>query len=73
MIPLTIEKLKRDSRRLEHNIQRMKKKGRNDAASRLKSKKALIDAQLINLVEEAYHPSYYEVYNAPYYSPPNFQ
>jgi hypothetical protein len=56
MIPLTLEKLKRDSRRLDHNIQRMKKKGRNDAASRLKFKKSLIDAQITNLIDDNVHP-----------------
>ncbi len=58
MVPLTLEKLKRDSRRLDHNIQRMKKKGRNDAASRLKYKKSLIDAQITNLIDEEVHPMY---------------
>ena len=56
MIPLTLEKLKRDSRRLDHNIQRMKKKGRSDAASRLKFKKSLIDAQITNLIDDDAHP-----------------
>lgn len=56
MIPLTLEKLKRDSRRLDHNIQRMKKKGRNDAASRLKFKKSLIDAQITNMIDDDIHP-----------------
>ena len=60
MIPLTLEKLKRDSRRLDHNIQRMKKKGRNDAASRLKTKKALVDAQIVNIIDEDLHPLYSE-------------
>ena len=56
MIPLTLEKLKRDSRRLDHNIQRMNKKGRPDAASRLKFKKSLIDAQISNLIDDDTHP-----------------
>ena len=55
MIPLTLEKLKRDSRRLDHNIQRMNKKGRSDAASRLKFKKSLIDAQITNLIDDDVH------------------
>lgn len=60
MIPLTLEKLKKDSRRLDHNIQRMKKKGRIDRASKLKAKKALIDSQIHNIIEDEITPIYGE-------------
>lgn len=58
MLPLTLEKLKKDSRRLSHNIQRMRKKGKETAACKLLNKKALIDAQINSIIEEEYHPVY---------------
>ena len=66
MIPLTLEKLKKDSRRLDHGIQQMKKKGRNDAASRLKHKKSLIDAQISNIIDDEIHPMYSEWQSPPH-------
>ena len=53
MIPSHIEKLKRDSRELDHHIQKMRKRGRNDAAGRLKTKKATIDSYVQQITDES--------------------
>jgi hypothetical protein len=53
MIPSHIEKLKRDSRELEHFIQKMRKRGRSDVAGRLKAKKASIDSFVEQYTEES--------------------
>ena len=52
MIPSYIEKLKRDSRELDYNIQKMRKRGRSDMASRLKSKKANLDSFIEQYTED---------------------
>ena len=46
MVPSQLEKLKKDSRELDHHIARMKKEGRGDITSRLLSKKACIDSYI---------------------------
>lgn len=53
MIPSHVEKLKRDSRDLEHNIQKMRKRGRSDVAGRLKAKKANIDSFIEQYIDES--------------------
>jgi hypothetical protein len=58
MNPLALQKLKKDSRRLDHNIQRMKKKGRSDLAGRLLNKKAQIDLYIEQIADEVNHPQY---------------
>jgi hypothetical protein len=54
MIPSQIEKLKKDSRELDHHIARMKKEGRSDVTSRLLSKKAHIDSYIEQILDEPY-------------------
>lgn len=54
MIPSQLEKLKKDSRELDHHIARMKKEGRSDVAVRLKSKKAHIDSYIEQFLDEPY-------------------
>lgn len=54
MIPSQLEKLKKDSRELDHHIARMKKEGRSDVAGRLKSKKAHIDSYIEQFLDEPY-------------------
>jgi len=54
MIPSQLEKLKKDSRELDHHIARMKKEGRGDVAGRLKNKKAHIDSYIEQFLDEPY-------------------
>lgn len=56
MVPSQIEKLKKDSRELDHHIARMKKEGRSDVASRLLNKKAHIEAYIVQITEEERNP-----------------
>lgn len=56
MVPSQIEKLKKDSRELNHHISKLKKRGRNDVASRLLNKKAKIDDYIVQVTEEERHP-----------------
>ena len=58
MIPAQLEKLRKDSRKLDNCIHRMKKKGRNDIASRLQIKKAHIDSCIESIIEEEVHPQH---------------
>jgi hypothetical protein len=58
MNPLAIEKLKKDSRKLDHNIQRMRKRGRSDLAGRLMNKKAQIDMYIEQFIDDDRHPHY---------------
>lgn len=53
MVPSQLEKLKKDSRELDHHIARMKKEGRGDITSRLLSKKACIDSYIEQITEES--------------------
>lgn len=52
MVPSQLEKLRKDSRELDHHIARMKKEGRSDITSRLLSKKACIDSYIEQITEE---------------------
>ena len=52
MVPSQLEKLKKDSRELDHHIARMKKEGRGDVSSRLMNKKACIDSYIEQITEE---------------------
>jgi hypothetical protein len=67
MIPAQLEKLRKDSRKLDNCIHRMKKKGRNDIASRLQIKKAHIDSCIESIIEEEVHPQHYEWISKPSY------
>lgn len=64
MVPAQLEKLKKDSRELDHHIARMKKEGRGDVASRLLHKKAHIDSYIDQITEEDRHP--YSAYGVSY-------
>ena len=52
MVPSQLEKLKKDSRELDHHIARMKKEGRGDVASRLLNKKAHIDSYIEQVTDD---------------------
>jgi hypothetical protein len=52
MVPSQLEKLKKDSRELDHHIARMKKEGRSDVTSRLLNKKAHIDSYIEQITED---------------------
>lgn len=54
MVPSQLEKLKKDSRELDHFIARMKKEGRSDTAGRLKQKKACIESYIQQVTKEEY-------------------
>jgi len=56
MVPSQIEKLKKDSRELNHHISELKKRGRNNVASRLQSKKARLDDCIVQITEEDRYP-----------------
>ena len=55
MVPSQLEKLKKDSRELDHHIARMKKEGRGDVASRLLGKKAHIDSYIEQVTEDTHN------------------
>jgi hypothetical protein len=55
MVPFQLEKLKKDSRELEHFIARMKKEGRSDKASQLLMKKAHIDSYIEKVTEQEFN------------------
>lgn len=55
MVPSQLEKLKKDSRELEHCIARMKKEGRSDKVCQLQMKKQQVDNYLGKIAEEYYH------------------
>jgi hypothetical protein len=57
MVPSQIEKLKKDSRELDHHIARMKKEGRSDVAARLLGKKAHIDSYIEQITDESRYTS----------------
>lgn len=46
MLPVQVEQLRKDSRELDHWIQRLKKEGRMDKASRLMKKREFIEAHI---------------------------
>lgn len=54
MVPSQLEKLKNDSRQLDHFIARMKKEGRSDNASRLQEKKACIESYIQKVTQHEY-------------------
>lgn len=54
MVPSQLEKLKKDSRELEHCIARMKKEGRSDKAGQLQMKKQHVDNYINKIAEEYY-------------------
>jgi hypothetical protein len=54
MVPYQLEKLKKDSKELDHCIARMKKEGRSDNVSQLQMKKARIDSYIQNVTEQKY-------------------
>lgn len=55
MVPAQLEKLKKDSREIDHQIARMRKEGRGDMASRLQMKKSRIDSYIEQAQEYKYH------------------
>lgn len=54
MVPSQLEKLKKDSRELEHHIARMKKEGRSDKVCQLQMKKAQVDNYIGKIAEDYY-------------------
>lgn len=55
MVPHQLEKLKKDSREIDHQIAKMRKEGRGDMASRLQMKKSRIDSYIEQAQEYKYH------------------
>jgi uncharacterized membrane protein (DUF106 family) len=55
MVPSQLEKLKKDSRELEHCIARMKKEGRSDKVGQLQMKKQQVDSYIGKIAEEYFH------------------
>ena len=55
MVPFQLEKLKKDSRDLEHFIAKMKMEGRSDKASQLLMKKAHIDSYIEKITEQEFN------------------
>jgi len=54
MVPYQLDKLKKDSKELDHCIARMNKEGRSDRASQLRMKKAHIDSYIEKMTESKY-------------------
>jgi hypothetical protein len=54
MVPYQLEKLKKDSKELDHCIARMNKEGRSDNVSQLQMKKARIDSYIQQMTELKY-------------------
>lgn len=54
MVPYQLDKLKKDSKELDHCIARMNKEGRGDRASQLQMKKAHIDSYIEKMTEQKY-------------------
>jgi hypothetical protein len=54
MVPYQLDKLKKDSKELDHCIARMNKEGRGDRVSQLQMKKAHIDSYIEKMTESKY-------------------